>query len=220
MTRTNFIKITLLFAVGVFISGCGIPELPLDNKIVKIREQDYVLNYPQKIPAGELDLIFLITPGGSENEANGMIELWRPYLIKNSLAAASVIDWQQDKLKKVLTDLQQKYKFRKIFVTGFSNGGYNSCYFASLNPDLTDGIIPMGAYCSHSDTLTLPKVPILAVNGEKDTWARGDDLKSVTKASRDLKAHGINQEEMLIPGLGHEYPVSALPRVIEWIKSH
>lgn len=205
------------------LSGC-MPGQVLDvnpmNRLNKINKPEYILTYPADMPAAELDLIFLISPGGSAREAELLLEHWRPYIFEHKLALAAAVDWGQESLNNALHSFDADYGFGRIFVSGFSNGGYNSCRLGFSNPELVSGIIPMGAFCSLRDyERGKQPLPVLVVVGENDTWARGDDLKMIEEKNRELKQAGVNQEQLIVPNLGHKYPGTALEQVLDWIKS-
>ncbi len=214
-------NITVSLLLVFIITGCSSPFAWFGQGIAKELKKDYILAYPDGIAESNTDLIYLITPGGGAQEAKASVAYWLPYLKSYNLAVAAPIDWSQEKLDTALTDILASHQFGKIFVTGFSNGGYNSCTFGFDNPERVDGIIPMGAYCSATFLgATPPQIPVLVVAGEKDKWARGEDLQAIEESSLELEAVGIDQQTIIVPGIGHQYPVSALPQVIDWIRSN
>lgn len=165
-------------------------------------------------------LIYIITASGSETDATNYIKYWKVVAQKNNYVLASPINWNEDVLILSIREILKKDSFSKVVVTGLSNGGYNSCHLGLKYPELFDGVIPMGAYCEVFDVKVKNNpIPILAVNGENDLWARGNDLKNVDIASEELKKLGVMQSQIVVPGLGHAFPVSTLNEIVKWINN-
>lgn len=205
-----------IFCLLLILSACT------SSSFKTVRSKDYILHYPVNLQAGQTDLLYVITATGAVKSTERDVGYWLQNIQNDDLAVAAVIDWNQNKLLRVLNDLVAKYNFDKVFVTGFSNGGYNSCYFGLNNSDLVDAIIPMEAYCSAGDLdgEMKRKLPILSIVGEKDTWARGNDLLAIDDANVELQKLGLKQESIIISGLGHTYPVSRLRNALNWLQSY
>jgi len=218
--KENAVNITLIFLLVFFcffFSGCS-----FKGYAIKTSNYKKTTYYDIYIPNGDTTktLIFLITPSGEPEEVEAYIGVWKEIAKKNNYIIASPLKWQRDKFAGLLLEIKENYSINKIIITGFSNGGYNSCDFGLDNPKLVDAIIPMGAYCS-ADTRSggISAPPILTVVGEKDNWARGDDFTQIKVAEQALRAKGFKHETIIVPGLGHTYPAMALGQVVSWINN-
>lgn len=215
-------KFLLLFVIVFFVcSGCGLTNnIKLISKSETIYNKNYILYIPSKKESKIL--IYIISPGGEKKEALSYINIWKGIANNNNFVLASSMDWSQETILESIKEIKNKYGIEKIFITGFSNGGYNACHFGLKNSNLINGIIPMGAFCSDDDIGEKidNKTPILIVVGEKDTWARGDDLKMIDENNLRLNKFGIYPEVITIPGIGHVFPKNALPQVTEWINNN
>lgn len=211
-------KIIIAAFSAIFLAGCGFAGFPVSTGGDLIENEQMLIYLPAQYEKQKSKLI-LIVPTGNEKQ---LINIWKNYANRYNYILAVSKNWTHDKLLKDLKNLQAEYQPRQTFITGFSNGGYNSCHLGLRYPELITGIIPMGAFCDEIDVdkSKLPqaqKTPILVVVGELDTWARGDDLKMIDKATEKLNKLNIKQEQIIVPKIGHSYPNQALGRVVDWI---
>ncbi|MDO8559984.1 MAG: dienelactone hydrolase family protein [bacterium] len=167
-------------------------------------------------------ILFVLTTGGEPGEMNGTRAAWRPLEKQFSIRVIVPETWDEQSVPTDAQRLKNEYPAAKIFISGFSNGGYNACEFAMQNPDLFTGAIPLGAFCDPLSVLDQPRtlrLKVLTVVGERDTWARGDDLEQIDDADRRLAKYGIVPQLIIVPGLGHEFPTAALDRIGRWIEA-
>lgn len=229
-------KKTLLITILLLLSACSLPPTEINSGISSTNTQNintpslfpnyetvdtnkYLLYRPQK--SENQTLIFLIPPDVAGLEKT-LIDIWKPYADQNNFIIASPKIRTFTDVNNALTEINNIYQPTKIFVSGFSAGGYNSCLIGFKNPNIINGIIPMGAFCSVNDlNNNKPQnIPILVVVGENDNWARGDDFTLIDNATKNLKKYNITQEQIIVPGIGHDYPNGNIPQVIEWILKH
>jgi predicted esterase len=189
-----------------------------------LKTSNYHIYFPEKHDKKTFDLIFLQTVGGEEREIADLMNRWKKVANENNWALAAQFEvgtelGTQVVMSNALQEIKKKYSIGKVFITGFSGGGYRSCYFAFENPEMIDGIIPMGAYCDKFsvDEVPIKKLPMLSVVGEKDTWARGDDFKSIDEANVQWSKVGFKQDVIVVPDIGHNFPVQAMDSVVSWI---
>lgn len=211
-----FILASCLVLSGCRVAGIGSSSSSSSSYL----EMD---NYHMYIPGDindEKNLIFAITSGGEERAVKDYIKRWKLFADKNNYIVVSPLNWNQEILLSSLAEVLTNHKIGKVIVTGHSNGGYNACRIGLSNTNIVDAVIPMGAYCGSSDVIKEEnnKIPILVVVGEKDFWARGEDGKNIDYAIKDLASLGYRQEEVLVPGAGHDFDFNVVIGKIEkWI---
>ncbi|TSC76612.1 MAG: hypothetical protein G01um101431_745 [Parcubacteria group bacterium Gr01-1014_31] len=166
-------------------------------------------------------ILFVLTTGGEPGEAAGTRTAWRPLEKQFGIRIIVPETWSEQSVPIDAQRLKNEYPAAKIFITGFSNGGYNACEFAMQNPDLFAGAIPLGAFCDPLGIFSQPQtleLKILTVVGELDTWARGDDFRQIDDANRRLADYRITPDIIIVPGLGHQFPSAALDHIGKWIQ--
>lgn len=162
-------------------------------------------------------MIFVIPPGGDEPEVRDFIVRWSAVAQEHGYSIASIVDWDRASILAFLGSARATQGVSKVYLSGFSNGGYNSCGAGLEFPQLVDGIIPMGAFCRTNDAVGQGSgtMPILAVIGSEDTWALGDDGQLPYQLDNELTV-----EYLIVPHLGHSFPTSAMGQVANWIEKH
>lgn len=162
-------------------------------------------------------LVFVIPPGGTEQEVRDFISQWETVAEQHGFLIASIVNWDRASIITFLQKVRRTEGVSKVYISGFSNGGYNSCGAGLEFPALVDGIVPMGAFCSATDAVTQGSSakPILAVIGSKDTWALGEDGQLPYQMD-----NGLTVEYLIVPNIGHTFPTSAMGQVASWIEKH
>lgn len=166
-------------------------------------------------------LVYVLTPGAEPGEVKGMISAWKPLAEKFNVMVVVPPTWTPDNILSDIVQLRRDYQLSRVFISGFSNGGYNACRFGLNHPDMVSGIIALGAFCDPLDSDHLKKpthMPILVVAGEQDTWARGEDLNQIQAAIERFQPYGIAPEVYIVPGIGHTFPTAALDKIGDWIQ--
>jgi len=166
-------------------------------------------------------IVYVLTPGAEPGEISGMITAWKPLAEKFNVVVVVPPTWTQDNILSDIVQLRRDYQITRVFISGFSNGGYNACRFGLNNPEMVSGIIALGAFCDPLDAGNLKKptpMPILVVAGEQDTWARGVDLNQIQAANERLQPYGITPEVVIVPGIGHSFPSAALDTIGQWMQ--
>jgi predicted peptidase len=83
-------------------------------------------------------------------------------------------------LKSLLDDIESQYNIdsERIYLTGYSLGGYGTWNFAILNPERFAAIVPIsGGAISPKRALNLKNIPIWAAHGDNDTVVQFERLK-------------------------------------------
>ena len=104
----------------------------------------------------------------------------------------------------------------RIAITGYSNGGHGSWYYAEHHPEWFCASIPMA-------TAYLPRkkleVPVYAMHGEQDELF---PLANSAKWARMGRELGSQVRWQALPGLGHYAPCSYMPYLRDsetWLKN-
>lgn len=85
---------------------------------------------------------------------------------------------------------------KKIIVTGYSNGGIGSWYYAKNYPKLFTTSIPLAGYYKNEKI----KIPVYTIHGEKDELF---DIKEVTEMIESSIEKGSKIKFKIIPGYSH-----------------
>ena len=221
------VLIIIIFGIlggGVFVLIKYFPSNDFQITIAKVKIEDrgsYLLYQPGNWAEKSVKrLVLVVDAGGEKSEAENMISRWSKTADRHGLKLAAVPNWDHDKLRAFLRQARGQERVTKVYISGFSNGGYNSCDAGLAEAESVNGIIPMGAYCDirHSDVSFSPaakNIPILTVIGSQDNWALGDDGTFPYEA-----AIGLNVEIKIVPGIGHSFSVNYMDEVGEWIVTH
>lgn len=223
-------------AIALFIGGVvWLWNSPLTHKQTSIlsntvSSNDYTYHgqyftyNPKKFSSASLKrAVIFLQPGGDDAEARQFVSYWKEQADANGLLIVGIPDWGGEQtVPNVVRELRSKEGVDRIYISGFSNGGYNACHIGLGDQTLFNGIIPMASFCKGSSEgfSDLPKgkvqnLPILDVIGEKDTWALGDDGTMAKRESAGLQVEWIN-----VPGLGHDFPITSMPKIGNWIMAH
>lgn len=215
----------ILFSVGVIGGGIYFlqkyrPSLRSADAPVKIATNiedmgSYLRYRPASFTEAKVKrLVFVLPPGGGEAEVRKFISRWVEVAEQRGYLIASIVDWNRAKIIAFLQNARTVEGAARVYLSGFSNGGYNSCGAGLEFPQFVDGIIPMGAFCSTHDAVASGStaVPILAVIGSQDTWALGDDGQLPYRMD-----DGLTVEYLIVPNIGHTFPTGKMSAIADWI---
>lgn len=230
MTKNTIVLIVLIALAGAgafYFFGNPITDeigkinisMSASPKDLKLTDRSfYKIYYPDKYEKTSVKKIVLVIQPG--DEYMGIVSQWKQQSDKHDFALAVIPNWNYDLITQFNIDARQNLEVNKIYYTGFSGGGYASCNKGLDNQKYVDGIIPMGAYCWDSDLDGQKQTtPILTIIGDQDNYALGDDLIRPDKRQYS-NCTNIDTKYVLIPGLGHSFPVSYMDEVGEWILAH
>lgn len=207
------------FSVGKIVNSAktGSPGA-VAKKVTFEHQATYELYRPDSFaPAKVKRLVLVLAPGNSIGEAWEYMHYWVKIADANGYLIAGIPDWDRAKIIQFLQTIRTAENVQRVYTSGFSNGGYNSCGAGLEFPELVDAIIPMGAFCSLHDVRKPQgmQTPVYAVIGAKDNWALGDDGQLAYASSK-----GLAIEFLIVPGLGHAFPQSEMAKVATWINAH
>ncbi|KKW02102.1 MAG: hypothetical protein A2898_03915 [Candidatus Kerfeldbacteria bacterium RIFCSPLOWO2_01_FULL_48_11] len=204
-----------LVAGGGYLIISHLPSTALPFSTFSVEERDgYVAYEPRSYKNSETKKMVLILP--PSDTASDWMKPWQAQADKHGFMLAGITDWTAEGLQTFVRGGKEKAQVAKMYMSGFSHGGYISCEFGLKNQDVVDGIIPMGAFCSDGDLAgSVQRIPILTIIGDQDTWALGDDGDNLSTFGRT-----INTELVMVPGIGHQFPDQIMARVGDWVAAH
>lgn len=137
-------------------------------------------------------------------------------------------NWQtlgnNDKLR-ILTDLATRFwpvDISKIAITGYSNGGNGSWYYAETQPTFFSAAIPIAAgyvILNANGSARKVDIPIYAIHGENDELF---PLDTVQYWAEQTALVGTDIEFVVAEGLGHTEPCNYeeyFKGAAEWLKN-
>jgi len=103
----------------------------------------------------------------------------------------------------------------RVFLTGWSDGGFTSFWLGSRYPHLVAGIAPNCANWQYSNVnfLGLYNVPTLIVDG----WSDGGYVQSNFRRWQSLRGSGYDNVECLFGHFGHSQKPHQDPEMFKWI---
>lgn len=128
-------------------------------------------------------------------------------------------EMQFNLLKDLLEEIKNNYNIddERMYLTGFSMGGYGTWNFAILNPQIFAAIVPIsGGAISPHKALNLKNIPIWVAHGDKDTAV---DIEESRRIVDYIKPHNPNVVFKVYEGAGHEVCTTAYedPEMFEWL---
>ncbi len=116
---------------------------------------------------------------------------------------------QFDLLTELLDDIQKEYRIdrKKMFLTGYSMGGYGTWNYAMLNPGTFAAIVPVsGGAMIPKHAQCLKDVHVWAFHGAEDTLVPIEETRRVVDI---LKSCNDNVRFTIYPDAGHEVCTTA-----------
>lgn len=128
-------------------------------------------------------------------------------------------EMQFNALKDLLDKIENDYNIddERIYLTGYSLGGYGTWNFAILNPEIFTAIVPIsGGAISPQRALRLKNIPIWVAHGDSDTVVQFEESKRIVDC---LKEHNPNIIFKVYKGGGHEVCTTAYeePELFQWL---
>ncbi|MCB2357263.1 dienelactone hydrolase family protein [Clostridium estertheticum] len=122
-------------------------------------------------------------------------------------------------LKDLLDEIGNNYNIdnERIYLTGYSLGGYGTWNFAILNPERFSAIVPIsGGAVSPQKSLKLKNMPIWVAHGDSDTVVQFEESKRIVNY---LKKYNPNIIFKVYKGAGHEVCTTAYeePELFKWL---
>ena len=125
--------------------------------------------------------------------------------------------YNEDKIIKLVTMAKRFWNIdtNKIIVTGYSNGGIGSWFFADKHPELFNAAIPIaGVYYTENKI----NIPMYVIHGEKDELFKVQKTASFVELANK---NGSDIEFVVNPELSHHMAcayVYELKKATKWLK--
>lgn len=128
-------------------------------------------------------------------------------------------EMQFNALKDLLDKIENDYNIdaERIYLTGYSLGGYGTWNFAILNPERFTAIVPIsGGAISPKKALCLKNLPIWVAHGDNDAAVDFEESKRIVDC---LKKYNSNIIFKVYEGRGHEVCTTAYeePELFQWL---
>ncbi|UII80086.1 prolyl oligopeptidase family serine peptidase [Flagellimonas sp. CMM7] len=127
-----------------------------------------------------------------------------PMLIVNPMCNKG--RWNVEILNNLLDDIVKEYAVDedRIYLTGYSMGGYGTWEWVFQNPEKFAAISPIAGCADQSDLKRIWRVrniPTWIIHGEKDAVV---DKACNYETMKQLKVYGSDAEFTIYPGIGHK----------------
>lgn len=128
-------------------------------------------------------------------------------------------EMQFNALKELLDEVEANYNIdsERVYLTGYSLGGYGTWNFAILNTERFAAIVPIsGGAISPEKALKLKDTPIWVAHGDSDTVVQFEESKRIVDR---LKTSNPNIIFKVYKGAGHEVCTTAYeePELFQWL---
>jgi predicted peptidase len=193
---------------------------------------NYIVYLPQNYDASEKWPLILSLHGSGERGNNidnvkkwGIHKILRendnfPFVVVSPQCPIGEI-WEMkfNALTDLLDKIEKDYNIdnERIYLTGYSLGGYGTWNFAILNPEKFAAIVPIsGGAISPQRALHLENLPIWVAHGDSDTVVQFEESKRIVDC---LKTYNPNIIFKVYEGAGHEVCTTAYedPELFEWL---
>lgn len=140
-------------------------------------------------------------------------------VISPQCPSGEIWEMQFSLLKELLNDIENNYNIdsERIYLTGYSMGGYGAWNFAILNPEIFAAIVPVsGGAISPQKALRIKNLPIWVAHGDNDTSVQFEESKRIVDC---LKIYNPNIIFKIYEGAGHEVCTTAYeePELFKWL---
>ncbi|HEY0799480.1 MAG TPA: dienelactone hydrolase family protein, partial [Steroidobacteraceae bacterium] len=143
-----------------------------------------------------------------------------PFIVASPQAPPPPGGFDPDALNLLLDQLLQRLPIDKdrVYLTGFSMGGFFTYAWASVRPGTFAAIAPVSGAWIPDDACKLRSVPIWAFHGAKDEAVKMENDEAMVNA---IKACGGDIKFTVYPDIGHSAdPAYADPQLYQWLLQH
>jgi hypothetical protein len=129
--------------------------------------------------------------------------------------------WSGVLVKELIDSVSRKYRVdpKRIYLTGYSMGGYGTFSTALEYPDLFTAIAPVCGWNDTENAARLRHVPVWAFHGDADPLVPWEYSRLMVDA---INKAGGEAKLTIYPGIGHDSWDAAFsdPALYEWFLSH
>ena len=143
-----------------------------------------------------------------------------PFIVASPQAPYPPRGFDPEELTVFLNQLLQPLPIDedRVYLTGFSMGGYGTYLWASAHPETFAAIAPVSGAARPEDACSLRSVPIWAFHGAKDETVKVENDEAGVNA---IKACGGDIKFTVYPDVGHSSDAAyADPQLYQWFLDH
>jgi poly(3-hydroxybutyrate) depolymerase len=143
-----------------------------------------------------------------------------PFIVVSPQAPYPPRGFDPEEMTVLLSQLLRRLPVDKdrVYLTGFSMGGYATYQWASVHPETFAAIAPVSGAGHPEDACNLRRVPIWAFHGAKDEAVKPESDEAMVNA---IKACGGDIKFTLYPDVGHSSDAAyADPQLYQWFLEH
>jgi poly(3-hydroxybutyrate) depolymerase len=143
-----------------------------------------------------------------------------PFIVVSPQAPYPPRGFDPEELSVLLNQLLQRLPIDsdRVYLTGFSMGGYGTYRWASAHPETFAAIAPVSGAARAEDACSLRSVPIWAFHGAKDESVKVENDEAGVDA---IKACGGDIKFTVYPDVGHSSDAAyADPQLYQWFLEH
>jgi predicted peptidase len=143
-----------------------------------------------------------------------------PFIVASPQAPYPPKGFDPEELTIFLEQLLRRLPVDKdrVYLTGFSMGGYGTYRWASAHPETFAAIAPVSGAARLDAACSLRSVPIWAFHGAKDETVKLEDDQAGLDA---IKACGGDVKFTVYPDIGHSSDAAyADPQLYQWLLAH
>jgi poly(3-hydroxybutyrate) depolymerase len=143
-----------------------------------------------------------------------------PFIVASPQAPYPPRGFDPEELTILLNQLLQRLPIDKdrVYLTGFSMGGYGTYSWASAHPETFAAIAPVSGAARPEDACNLRGVPIWAFHGAQDDTVKVEKDEAGVNA---IKACGGDITFTVYPDVGHSSDRTyADPQLYQWLLEH
>jgi len=186
-------------------------------------------NYPTTLDKFPL-IIFLHGAPQRGNDISVLKEEALPKELENGMKIPFIVvaphcpvgeTWEPQKLYDFFNEIMSIYRIDKnrIYITGFSMGGFGLLKFLRDYPGLFAAAAPVCSGGSKYFAEEMASVPMWFFHGQKDTVI---DINNTHNLVDELKSFGADVKLTIYPDLGHDVwtPTYKNPELYKWFLEH
>ena len=228
----KLISLILLISIQYLSAQVSTQELP--NEIsakLKCLNPQYLVHSPSQSSSPKPLLIFLHGIGKRGNDVNQLKAMMRtvskhsknhdmltvmPQCAKNEQGKGW---WVSKDLTLLLEHLKQSLNIdqKKIYLVGFSMGGFGTWDWAMEQPDTFAAIAPLAGGSRISKVKKIKDLQIWAFHGEKDKTVPYSKTKTLVDALKKAGSKTVKFTTLKKQGHGIVMPIMKDPKLYEWL---
>jgi predicted peptidase len=175
-------------------------------------------------------VVFLHGSGERGNDPQIVLERNRYLLPPDFIESSAVMlipqclkraTWQPEEVVRFVDYACTHYRIdrERIYLMGYSMGGYGAWQAAGAYPDLFAAIVPIAGGGNREDATRLRRTPIWAFHGTADKTVPVEQTTTMIDAIREV---GGAPKLTLLPDAGHGIPeeVCKMPELWQWLFQH